>query len=157
MRIYVLDVYKLKRKKDREMKAKMFKSSVGLNDLPDEILLHIFRKLNNIHLLSSLQNVNQRLNRIIHDSIFTSQLAFAQWLPHKYINLFSSQMMLNRFCSEILPDIHENIKSLDLESSSMKDVLCAANYPNLHRLGLWNINEQSIRSLFTGKINDFLN
>jgi hypothetical protein len=62
-------------------------------------------------------------------------------------------MMLNRFCSEIIPDIHENIKSLDLESSSMKDVLCAANYPNLHCLGLWNINEESVRSLFTGKIN----
>ena len=135
----------------------MLNSSIGLNDLPDEILLHIFRKLNNIDLLYSLQNLNQRLNRIIHDSIFSTRLAFLQWLPHKYINLISSQMMLNRFCSEILPDIHENIKCLDLESSSMKDVLGAANYPNLHGLGLWNINEDSARSLFTGKMNDFSN
>ncbi|CAF4260936.1 unnamed protein product, partial [Adineta steineri] len=82
----------------------MSKSSVRLNDLPDELLLDIFRKLNNVDLLNSLQNVNQRLNRIIHDSIFTTQLAFVQWLPHKYINVISSQMMLNRFCSEILPD-----------------------------------------------------
>jgi hypothetical protein len=135
------------------MKAKISKSSVGLNDLPDEILIYIFQKLNNVDVLYSLQNVNQRLNQIIHDSIFITRLAFVQWLPHKYINLISSQMMLNRFCSEIIPDIHENIKSLDLESSSMKDVLCAANYPNLHCLGLWNINEESVRSLFTGKIN----
>jgi hypothetical protein len=136
------------------MKANMSKSSVGLNDLPDEILLHIFQKLNNVDVLYSLQNVNQRLNRFIHDSTFTSRLIFVQWLPHKYIDLFSSDMMLNRFCSQILPSIHQNIKSLDLESSSMKDVLCAANYPNLQSLGLWNINEESIRSLFTGKIND---
>jgi hypothetical protein len=135
------------------MKAKMSKSSVGLNDLPDEILIYIFQKLNNVDVLYSLQNVNQRLNQIIHDSIFITRLAFVQWLPHKYINLISSQMMLNRFCSEILPDIHQNIKSLDLGSSSMKDVLCAGNYPNLNSLGLWNINEESVRSLFTGKIN----
>ena len=135
----------------------MFKSSVGLNDLADELLLNIFRKLNNIDVLYSLQNVNQRLNRIIHDSIFSTQLTFVQWLPHKYIDLFSSEMMLNRFCLEIFPDIHENIKCLDLESSSMKDVLCAANYPNLHSLGLWNINEESVQSLFTGKINDLSN
>ena len=135
------------------MKAKMSKSSVGLNDLPDELLLHIFRKLNYVDLLHSLQNVNQRLNRIIHEPIFTTQLDFVQWLPHKYINLLSSQIMLNRFCSQILPDIHENVKYLDLESSSMRDVLCAAKYPNLHTLGLYNINEESVRSLFTGKIN----
>ena len=96
---------------------------------------------------------------LINDSIesFMNQYlqldwTFVRWLPHKYINLLSSQIMLNRFCSEILPDIHQNIQCLDLESSPMKDVLCTANYPNLHTLGLYNINEQSVRSLFTGKI-----
>jgi hypothetical protein len=129
----------------------MSNSYIGLNHLPDEILIYIFQKLDNIEVLYSLQNVNKRLNRIIHDSIFTSRLIFVQWLPHKYIDLFSSDLMLNRFCSQILPSIHQNIKCLDLESSSMKHVLCAADYPNLNSLGLYNINQESARSLLNGK------
>jgi hypothetical protein len=145
-------------KEHGRMKANMFNSYIGLNDLPDEILIYIFQKLNNVDVLYSLQNVNQRLNQIIHDSIFTNRLAFVKWLPFKYIDLFSSShMMLNRFCSQILPSIHQNIKSLDLESSSMKHVLCAADYPNLNSFGLYNINEESARSLFTGKMNDLSN
>ena len=60
--------------------------------------------------------------------------------------------MLNRFCLQILPEIHDKIEWFDLESSSVKDVLCAADYPNLDTLGLYNIDEESTQSLFTGKI-----
>ncbi|CAF5041222.1 unnamed protein product, partial [Rotaria sp. Silwood1] len=38
-------------------------------------------------------------------------------------------MILDRFCLQILPEIHHNIKWLDLESSSMKHVLRTAHYP----------------------------
>ncbi|CAF4612206.1 unnamed protein product [Rotaria socialis] len=41
------------------------------------------------------------------------------------------------------------IKWLDLESSSMNYILHAASYPNLHTLGLYNINEESVRCLST--------
>ena len=51
-------------------------SCIGLNDLPDEILLIIFKNLNNVDILYSLQGVNQRLNQIIQDSIFTNHLTF---------------------------------------------------------------------------------
>ncbi|CAF2981008.1 unnamed protein product [Rotaria sp. Silwood2] len=60
-------------------------------------------------------------------------------------------MILNRFCLQILPSIHHKIEWLDLESSSMNYILGAANYPNLHTLGLFNINEESARCLFTDK------
>ncbi len=33
----------------------------------------------------------------------------------------------------------------------MKNILRAANCPNLYGLGLYNINEESARSLFTSK------
>ncbi|CAF4359978.1 unnamed protein product, partial [Rotaria sordida] len=56
---------------------------------------------------------------------------------------------LNRFCLQILPSIHHKIQWLDLESSSMKYVLKAVDYLNLHTLGLYNINEESARCLFT--------
>ncbi|CAF3798504.1 unnamed protein product [Rotaria sordida] len=53
-------------------------------------------------------------------------------------------MMLNRFCLQILPEIHDKIKWFNLESSSMKHILCARNYPNLYALGLYNIDEDLI-------------
>jgi hypothetical protein len=127
-------------------------SCIGLNDLPDEVLMIIFKKLNNLEVLYSLHGVNQRLNQMIHDRIFTSHLTFVKWSSNHFLDLFSSDVMLNRFCLQILPSIHHKIQWLDLESSSMKHVLCAADYPNLRTLGLYNINEESARCLFTGKI-----
>jgi hypothetical protein len=44
------------------------------------------------------------------------------------------------------------IKWLDLESSSMRDILRAADYPNLYGLGLYNIKKRSARRLFFGKL-----
>ncbi|CAF3851343.1 unnamed protein product [Rotaria sordida] len=126
-------------------------SCIGLNDLPDEILMIIFKKLNNFDILYSFQDVNQRLNKIIQDPIFTSHLNFVKWLSHNFIDLICCDMILNRFCLQILPSIHHKIQWLDLESSSMKYVLKAVDYPNLHTLGLYNINEESARCLFTDK------
>jgi hypothetical protein len=126
-------------------------SCIRLNDLPDEILMIIFKKLNNLDALYSLQGVNQRLNQIIQDPIFISRLTFVKWFSHNFIDLISCDTILNRFCLQILPEIRHKIKWLDLESSSMKYVLRAAHYPNLYGLGLYNINEESARCLFTGK------
>ncbi|CAF5044445.1 unnamed protein product, partial [Rotaria sp. Silwood1] len=126
----------------------MEQSCIGLSDLSDEILINIFQKLDNIDVLYSLEGVNQRINKVIQDRIFTSHLNFVKWLPHVFIDFLSSDMMLNRFCSQIFPKIHDKIKWLHLESSSMKYVLCAANYPNLDTLSLNNIDQKSIQCLF---------
>ena len=127
-------------------------SCIGLNNLPDEILMIIFIKLNNLDVLYSLQGVNQRINRFIQDRVFTTRLTFVKWLSDNFLDLICFDMILDRFCLQILPSIHHKIQWLDLESSSMKYVLHAADYPNLHTLGLYNINEESARCLFTGKI-----
>ncbi|CAF3517514.1 unnamed protein product [Rotaria sp. Silwood1] len=126
-------------------------SCIGLNNLPDEILMIIFQKLNNIDVLYSFHDVNQRLNKIIHDRIFTSHLTFVKWSLDNFIDLFSSDIMLNRFCLQILPSIHDKIQWLDLDLSSIKHVLRVANYPNLDSLGLYNIDEESAQCLFNGK------
>ncbi|CAF3645411.1 unnamed protein product [Rotaria socialis] len=125
-------------------------SCIGLYDLPDEILMIILKKLNNFDVLFTLHGVNERLNRLIKDSIFTSRLTFVKWISNNFIDLISSDMILNRFRLQILPEIRHKIEWLDLESSSMKYVLRAAHYPNLYGLGLYNINEESVRCLFTG-------
>ncbi|CAF1042299.1 unnamed protein product [Rotaria sordida] len=127
-------------------------SCIGLSDLPAEILMIIFKKLNNLDVLYSLQGVNQRLNHIIYDPIFTSRLTFVKRLLHNFIDVFHCNMVLNRFCLQILPEIGHQIKWLDLESSSMKYILHAAHFPNLHTLGLYNINQESAQCLFTDEI-----
>jgi hypothetical protein len=96
---------------------------IRLTDLPNEILMIIFRKLNNLAVLYSLQGVSERLNRIVHDPIFTVHLSFVGWSSNNYINQFCRDMVLNRFCLQILPDIHAKIKSLNLEPSSVKHIL----------------------------------
>ncbi|CAF4095737.1 unnamed protein product [Rotaria sp. Silwood1] len=126
-------------------------SCVELNDLPDEILLLIFKKLDNLEVLYSFQGVNERLNKIIHDPIFTSRLSFLKWSFNKCINKFSSHIILNRFCLQILPKIYTKIKWLDLVSEYMKNILDAADYPNLFALGLYNIEEKTAICLFTSK------
>jgi hypothetical protein len=125
-------------------------SSVELNDLPDEILLIIFKKLDNLELLYSIQGINERLNKIIYDPIFTSRLNFLTWSYNKFINKISSNVILDRFCLQILPEISMKIKWFNLDSS-MKHILRAAHYPNLYKLGLYNIEHKTAKSLFTGK------
>jgi hypothetical protein len=139
----------------------MENSSVELNDLPDEILLMIFKKVYNIILLYSLSGVNIRLNKILHDSIFTNRLTLVNFVPTRLIfEIYSpidlayslSDSILDRFCSHILPKIHEKVKWLDLESSSMERILLSTNYPNLCGIGLYNIRLESAVDLFSGKI-----
>ncbi|CAF3828173.1 unnamed protein product, partial [Rotaria sordida] len=123
-------------------------SCIELNDIPDEVLLIIFQKLNNIDVLYSLHGVNKQLNKIIRDPIFTTSLNFVKWSSNKFLNKLSSNVILNRFCLQILPDISIKIKWFHLESLSIKRILRAANYPNLYGLDLYNMKEKTARRLF---------
>ncbi|CAF3876280.1 unnamed protein product [Rotaria sordida] len=123
-------------------------SCVQLNDLPDEVLLIIFKKLNNVKVLYSLMGINKRLDKILHDSIFTTNLTLLKYLSYDSIYSLSNSM-LDRYCMEILPKINNKIKCLDLESSSMERILLSANYPNLFGLGIYNIEKETTLRLFT--------
>jgi hypothetical protein len=129
----------------------MNRSCIQLNDLPDELLMFIFKQMNNVEILYSLFSINERLDSILQDPIFTNRLNFLKWSSKKFLNIFSPDIIFNRFCLQILPSIHEKIQWLDVESSSMKQILCATDYPNLYGLGLFNIKEETIKNLFTGK------
>ncbi|CAF3207682.1 unnamed protein product [Rotaria sp. Silwood2] len=54
---------------------------IQLDDLPDEILIYIFKKLYNVEVLYSLMGVNQQFNRIVHDTIFTRVLYLLKYCP----------------------------------------------------------------------------
>ncbi|CAF0910860.1 unnamed protein product [Rotaria sordida] len=124
-------------------------SFIQLNNLPDEILLIILKNLHNVEVLDSLIGVNKRLNTIAYDSIFTNHLTL--YFMDKRISSLPDPM-LDRFCLQILPEIHHKIKWLNLESTSMERILLAINYPNLHGLGLYGIDVEKAISLFNDDI-----
>ena len=124
-------------------------SRIQLDDLPDEILIYIFKKLYNIEILYSLSGVNKRINKIAHDFIFTSCLTLIRCSTNDlYYPL--NDAMLDRFCFQILPKIQNKINWINVESSSMERILRATNYPNLNGLGFYNLDVKSAEHLFTG-------
>ncbi|CAF4365553.1 unnamed protein product, partial [Adineta steineri] len=91
---------------------------------------------------------NQRLHMIVKEKTFTNTLTFV--LTTITGNILSiADSITDRFCTNILPNIDYNIKSLILESQSMERILLAANYPNLTELKLYNVNDHVISRHFT--------
>jgi hypothetical protein len=133
------------------MKIIMNPSLVQLDDLPDEILLLILKKIDNHEVLYSLMAVNKRINTFVHDSIFTSHLTLMKYSSNDSISPLSDTI-LDRFYSQILPKIHLKIQRLKVESSSMERILLCTNYPNLYELGLYNLEIETAKHLFTRKI-----
>ncbi|CAF1545259.1 unnamed protein product [Adineta ricciae] len=126
--------------------------NITLNDLPDEILLIILKNLKSFDIHFSLQGVNQRLNQIIQEEIFTNRLSFIKRSSDNFIDRLSDKTILDRFCLQILPSIHYKIQYLALGSTSMKSVLQANYYPNLYSLALFNVDKKSFKSLLKNKI-----
>lgn len=137
----------------RDEKILMVHSLVQLDDLPDEVLMIILKKLDNDQVLYSLIGVNKRLNTLVYDSIFTSHLTLMKRFVNDSISPLSERI-LHRFYSQILPEIHYKIQWLNIESSSIERIL-SANYPNLHGLGLYNLEMETTTHLFTSKISFF--
>lgn len=143
-------------KENKRSKMSKKQSHINLIDLPDEILLEIFNKLNNVDVLYSLMGINTQLDRILNHSFFTNYLTLMKREGNdSFYSLPAS--VLTRFCSEILPQIFYKIKWLNIESKSMDRVLFAGNYPNLSGLGLYNITEETIIRVFHGKMFNFKN
>ncbi|CAF1990501.1 unnamed protein product [Rotaria magnacalcarata] len=121
---------------------------VQLNDLPDEVLMIILKKLANMEVLYSLVGVHKRLNRIAQDSVFTNNLTLFISSSNGFVYSLPDPI-LDRFFSHILPKIHQKIKWLGLESLSIERILRATNYPNLYGISLYNIQAETAIGLFT--------
>ncbi|CAF4891195.1 unnamed protein product [Rotaria sp. Silwood1] len=141
----------------------MSRSNVNLLDLPDEILLIILKKLNNIDVLYSFIDINnEHLNSLAYEKIFSDTLNFVSIDNGSAID----QEKLDRFCKDILPKIHENVKCFILEPISMDCILHAADYQNLTELKLFNFtkevalnyftNESSLQYIFQEKITNLI-
>jgi hypothetical protein len=141
--------YSVRRESIVFLSIKMRYLGIQLFDLPDEILLIIFEKFNNIELFYSLIGVHQRLDNVLHDSIFTNTLTLLDKFSPPHICSLSPSV-LDRLCSQVLPDIAYKIKWLNVEGSSLARILSAEDFPNLSGLGVYRITKTHALHLLTG-------
>jgi hypothetical protein len=121
----------------------MNRSNVHLLDLPDEILLIILNKLSNMDVLYSLLDINNgRLNILAQEKTFTNTLEFVT---------IDDNSIIDRFCSDILPRIHQNVKCFILYPVFMERILLATDYPNLTALRISNFQREIALKYFTSK------
>ena len=130
----------------------MNSSIVGMMDLPDEIIIRIWNNLNNVDVLYSLVGVNKRLNRLVRDPLYTRSIQLTQIdsQTNKYCSLPDS--IIDRYCSHILPHIHQCIECLVLEPFSMERILHSGHYPRLRKLILTKIGADFVIRHLNGKI-----
>lgn len=140
-------------------------SSVQLTDLPDEILMIIFRKIHNIELLYSLMDLDPRIDAILTESIFTNRLPLLRFISRRLVNRRSTMPYyvypllaptLDRFCERILPKINQKIRWLELESTSIERVLHVTYYSNLCGVAMYNISTDEAFQVFSSKTFHFI-
>ncbi|CAF2145552.1 unnamed protein product [Rotaria magnacalcarata] len=127
----------------------MNEHNVHLLALPNEILFLILKKLDNIDVLYSLLGINnQRLDIIAQQQIFSNILNFVSSSQSTDEHSSIPVSILDRFCVDILPRVHQNVISLIVEFGSLECILRVGNYPNLTELQLFNFNKAVISRCF---------
>ncbi|CAF3182628.1 unnamed protein product [Rotaria sp. Silwood2] len=116
-----------------------------LNDLPNEILMIIFKNLNHYDVLYSFIGLNKRFDTIINDTIVQKKLTLIT--SNGSSDRFTTTIF-DRFCREILPKINDKIKWLNIESLTMERILHSTNYHNLDALGLYDLDLETANQLF---------
>lgn len=132
----------------------MNQPTVSMMDLPDEILLIIWNKLNKIDILYSFIGVNKRFDKLVRDVVYTRSIELIKTNSTDDDHSLP-ELILNQFCLSILPQIHHYIECLTLEPFSMKRILNSGNYPKLSKLTLLNFEQEFAWDYFTGKIRLF--
>lgn len=123
---------------------------MNILDLPDEILQFIFNKLSTIDIFYSLINVNERFARIARDSLYVNHLDFSiKSSNHCDHSVYDD--ILNQICSKVLPRINEKVTKLTVDQYSMKHIIDAVDYPQLHSLSLVQFQAELLSRLVTGR------
>jgi len=128
-------------------------------DLPNEILLIIFNKLNTIDIFYSIIDVNERFYRLILNSPNVQDLQMTTTMNVDTCYEQTSPIdtkLLSRICKNILPEIHHQVYKLTIDQSSMKAILHAANYPQLYSLSIIDIQEELLHDYLTSIVLFFI-
>ncbi|CAF4229924.1 unnamed protein product, partial [Rotaria sordida] len=89
----------------------------------------------------------ERLESLAKDIIFTNTLNFVSNDTDNICSINDS--ILDRFCSDILSQIHYNVQYFIFESMIMERILLVTNYPNLNKLKIFKFNQDIALRYFT--------
>lgn len=121
----------------------MDSSYVTIVDLSDEMLLNIMNKLNNIDVLYSLIDVNDKLDKIACDITFTRCIDLITMSPKE-----KNYSKLSRFCSQILPRISNKIECLMIDGYILEQIPYVNTYFNLRKVILIDIDVEMASNVF---------
>src|SRR5690349_20318873 len=130
---------------------------LNILDLPTEILLIIFKKLNMVDVLYSLVDVNQRFDQLILDPLYIHSLDMTSMKMKSFFDRIYSidNQVLDRICQTILPRIHHQVNELIAEQHSMEHVIHTINFPQLYSLSLIDFQEEILLNYLMGKLFNF--
>jgi hypothetical protein len=133
-------------------------NNLNILDLPNEILLIIFNKLNKVDGLYSLVDVNERFDDLVLDSLHIRNLDTVNMIIKSHFDaaISNDNGVLSRICSKILPRIHHQLNELTVEQHSMKRILFTVNYPQLYSLSLVNFQEEILFQYLTDILLNFV-
>lgn len=129
----------------------------GILDLPNEILLMIFNKLNMVDVLYSLVDVTQRFDQLVLDPFYIRNLSLTSMRMKSFFDRTYSidDEILLKLCKNILPRIYHQVNELTVEQHSMEHVLHTTNYPQLYSLTLLDFQEEILLNYLTSKLFNF--
>ncbi|CAF3900127.1 unnamed protein product [Rotaria sordida] len=119
-------------------------NNLNILDLPNEILLIICNKLNNVDVLYSLVDITQRFDQLVLDSFYIRNLNMTSLTMKSFYDRIYSidNQVLERIYKNISPRIHHQINEHIVEQYSMERVLHTINYPQLYSLTLMDFSEE---------------
>jgi hypothetical protein len=126
---------------------------MSIVDLLDEILLTIFKKLDDFDVLYSLVAVNQKLNNVACDINFTRAVDLKTISSNEGDDV-RNNAILDRFCMYILPRIHDNVECLTVQACFLQHALYADHYLNLRKLSLVNLELKMTFCIFKSTLFD---
>ena len=131
---------------------------LNILDLPNEILLIIFNKLNMIDVLYSLVDVNKRFDRLVLAPFYIHHFDFTiNTTKSVFYRIFPvDNKVLDRIAKKVLPRIHHRIVKLTVEPHGMERVLRTTYYHQLYSLKLVNFPEDELFQYLAGILFSFV-
>ncbi len=120
-----------------------------MDDLPDEILLNIFKRLDEFDALYSLVGVNQKLNNVVCDAYFTRTVDLTT-IPFDQMDDSTTNAILHRFSVDILPRIRHKMECLAIQGCFWQHALHSSHYLGLHKLTLIKLQLNMVFDIFSG-------
>ncbi|CAF1503362.1 unnamed protein product [Rotaria sordida] len=125
----------------------MNNSIARIVDLPDEILVTIFKKLHSFDVLYSLVGVNKKLDKVACDVTFTRSIDLTTISLDKADDS-RINAILDRFCMGILPRIQKKMECLAIQACFLQCVYHASDYLNLRSFTIVNLELKMAPNIF---------